>query len=223
MCRARRGFEVSDLQQTIFGQAEIVGCRHQRMADDYYPTPEGITRALIDRVVISGTIFECCAGHGAIADVLASTERIILQSDLSWPSPNGELRDAIEPRFWESWTLPSSGGIPVDWTVTNPPFCEAEQILPLAWEHSRRGYAFLLRLSYLEPTAGRADWLNVTADHLRHLIPVNPRPKFRRDVGGTDSVTAAWFVWEKNWSWQDKGIQCPCLFVSGWQQFSDSL
>lgn len=216
---------MNDLQHDIFGQPEIVGHRHQRMAGDYYPTPPGITRSLIDRVAIEGTVFECCAGHGAISDVLESTEpgkRVVLQSDLSWPSPSGELRDATEQRFWEYWTTAATGGS-IDWTVTNPPFCEAEQILPLAWEHSQRGCAFLLRLSYLEPTAGRTNWLNETADHLRFLIPVNPRPKFRRDVRGTDSVTAAWFVWEKDWNWQDKEIQCPFFFVSDWQQISDSI
>lgn len=210
---------MSDLQQTIFGQPEAIGSRHQRMADDYYPTPEGVTRSLLNRVVITGTVFECCAGHGAITDILNSTdptERLVLQSDLSWSSPNGELRDATKRRFWEYWTAPKADGLPIDWTVTNPPFCEAEQILPLAWEYSRRGYAFLLRLSYLEPTVGRADWLNKTADHLRYLIPLNPRPKFRRDTKKTDSVTAAWLVWEKGWSWQEKGIQAPFSFVSGW-------
>ena len=215
---------MNDVQHDIFGQTEeVVGPRHQRVPNDYYPTPEGITRSLIDRVVIQGTVFECCAGHGAISDVLASREpdrRPVLQSDLIWPSLSGELRDATERRFWDYWTTAAG---PIDWTVTNPPFCEAEQILPLAWEYSQRGCAFLLRLSYLEPTGGRADWLNGTADHLRHLIPVNPRPRFRRDTRTTDSVTAAWFVWEKDWSWHKQNIQCPFIFVSGWQQISNSI
>lgn len=210
---------MSDLQQTIFGQPEAIGSRQQRMAGDYYPTPEGVTRSLLNRVSITGTVFECCAGYGAISDILELTEfkeRTVLKSDLSWPSPNGESRDATERKFWEDWTTPDAGGVPVDWTVTNPPFCEAEQILPLAWEYSQQGCAFLLRLSYLEPTAGRADWLSEMAGHLRYLIPLNPRPKFRRDTKKTDSVTAAWLVWEKGWSWQEKGIQSPFSFVSGW-------
>lgn len=207
---------MNDLQRTIFGQSEVVGSRHERMAGDYYPTPEGVTRSLLNRVAITGTVFECCAGHGAIADVLQSRHRTdiaVFQSDLNWPSPNGEIRDATERQFWQYWL---ELGCFIDWTVTNPPFREAERILPLAWEYSERGCAFLLRLSYLEPTAGRGKWLAETADQLRYLIPLNPRPKFRRDTQKADSVTVAWFVWEKGWSWQAKGIRCPFSFVSGW-------
>ncbi|MGB3294360.1 MAG: hypothetical protein WBB01_15340 [Phormidesmis sp.] len=66
---------MSDVQHNTFGQVEVVGSRYQRIADDYYPTPGGITRALIDRVAIAGTVFECCAGHGAISDVLSNPMR----------------------------------------------------------------------------------------------------------------------------------------------------
>jgi hypothetical protein len=55
--------------------------------------------------------------------------------------------------------------------------------------------AMLLRLSYLEPCENRASWL---VEHPpAKLIVFNPRPRFRADTGGTDSVTSAWFIWHR--------------------------
>jgi len=53
------------------------------------------------------------------------------------------------------------------------------------------GLAFLLRLSWLEPTAARQDFLNQYPP--KRLI-VLPRHDFRGS-GQTDSVTSAWMVW----------------------------
>jgi hypothetical protein len=82
-----------------------------------------------------------------------------------------------------------------DWIITNPPYNQAPAILPLALDNCRVGMAMLLRLSYLEPSRNRARWL---AEHPpAKLIVFNPRPQFRADTGGTDSVTTAWFIWHR--------------------------
>lgn len=194
---------------------ETVGGKKQRIANDYYPTPRGITEALLN--ILPPEMFyyflEPCAGNGAIADVLMDSGIYGVQSDIAWETP--EEKDATKRSFWEY----HAANMPTGWnwaTVTNPPFSEAEKILPLAFEFSPI-CCFLLRISYMEPTKGRADFLKATADHLRFFAPVNPRGRFRRDSKKGDNATTAWFVWDKTWSWRAKGIICPYQFVTNWR------
>jgi len=80
-----------------------------------------------------------------------------------------------------------------DWICTNPPFSEAMGILRQAWEHARCGVIFQLRLSFLEPTFERQEFLEkFPPDRLLVL----PRYSFTEN-GKTDSVTTAWMMWHK--------------------------
>lgn len=181
----------------------------QRVESDYYPTPERITEILLNTVpAIAGSgAFEPCCGQGAISNVLRRANCVVYESDILMQ--DGQERDATTPSFWERHCP--------QWVVTNPPFSVAEQILPHAFEAATLGVAFLLRLTYLEPTKNRSQWLQEHADRLRFVVPVNPRPQFRRDARGTDSCTCAWFVWDKTWSWRSRGIECPFVFATGWR------
>ena len=53
------------------------------------------------------------------------------------------------------------------------------------------------------------------ADHMTRQMILNPRPSFTGD-GSTDSVTAAWFVWRKGWSWDRVGWHGR-LFLKDWK------
>jgi hypothetical protein len=98
-----------------------------------------------------------------------------------------------------------------DWIITNPPYNQAPAILPLAFQNCRVGMAMLLRLSYLEPCENRARWL---AEHPpAKLIVFNPRPRFRADTGGSDSVTSAWFIWHRFGDSQGTEIE----FCTNWR------
>jgi hypothetical protein len=201
------------VQSNLFSAPEpTAASRAERVQHDYYPTPEKITRELVKALPeIKGTIIgEPCSGQGAISRVLSEFGCTAKCSDIQWDDDKN--RDATTADFWESTFTHN-----IDWMVTNPPFCAAEKILPLAWKYSNVGCAFLLRLTYLEPTKGRAQWLQAHADNLRMIIPVSPRPRFRRDTSGADSVTTAWFVWDKTWSWERLGVQSPFSFCAGWR------
>ena len=167
-----------------------------RREHDFYPTPEGATKALLARVSIGGHLFEPCAGAGDIVRVLAADRRVVLvdTNDLDKRHTAKTHEDATDKRWWN--TLPQ-----YDWIVTNPPFSVAHKIIPHACEHARDGVAMLLRLTYLEPCEGRALWLAVNPPH--RLI-VLPRISFSGD-GATDSVTCAWFVWQ--WQTTKRGIE----------------
>lgn len=165
-----------------------------RRDNDFYPTPEWATAELLKHVAISGAVLECCAGAGDMAKVLAlHGQGHVYCNDIDpttmWPNH----WDAANPSSWydykRRWTHD-----PLMWVVTNPPFNVASQIVPLAYEHATDGIAMLLRLSYLEPTKDRGEWLNA---HPPTTLIVLPRISFTGD-GKTDNVTCAWMVWEKS-------------------------
>ena len=184
-----------------------------RVLNDFYPTPQGITELLLDYVTLCNPIIEPCAGHNAITKVLEDSNYVVHPYDLTWFDTGGfSTSDATQELFWSERKKAHA----IYWTVTNPPFSLAEKIIPLAYEYSEVGIAMLLRLSYLEPTKGRADWLKEHADNLYKVIPVNPRVRFRADTKGTDSITCAWFCWSKYHSWHKLGLSSPFSFVTDW-------
>lgn len=194
----------------------------KRIKNDAYYTPAAarMARLLTDKLELSGTIFDPCAGDRTMANSLVGPSRHVWTSDLADADVGTDmLTDATKPGFWhgesDSWDARACG---VDWVVTNPPFAIAPAILPLALRHSNRGIAMLLRITYIEPCSNRATWLDANKDCMRYLIPVNPRPKFRTDSKGTDSATVAWFVWDKTFSWAALGLESPFQFGAGWNR-----
>jgi hypothetical protein len=81
----------------------------------------------------------------------------------------------------------------VDWVVTNPPFNAAMAILRLAFHHATCGVVMLLRLSFMEPTKERGEWLS---QHPPTRQIILPRWSYKQNRS-TDSVTTAWFGWIK--------------------------
>ena len=205
------------LQTSLFELSQSIG--NGRVENDFYPTPEPITKALLDRVAISGNICEPCAGDCAIAEVIFNKIRpLALLTNDPYMADTLGVDMGLDATNSFSWArFKQNMGNRIDWTITNPPFNCATEILRNAWRYSDVGCAFLLRLSYCEPVADRSNLLRELADHQTLFMPVNPRPKFRRDNSGTDSSTVAWFVWDKRWSWKAKGIPCPFDYLTGWK------
>jgi hypothetical protein len=149
---------------------------------DFYPTPAAATRVLIARFSLRGRlVLEPCAGA---CDMAREFDRVIT-ADVDQRRAVDYYADARVLRYE---MIP--GGGEIDWTATNPPFNVATPIVRNFAEQGRP-CAFLLRLSWVEPCDDRGEWLakNPPAGML-----VLPRLSFTGDRR-TDSVTAAWMVW----------------------------
>lgn len=150
-----------------------------RRVNDYYPSSCHMRRVLGDFVDVSGTVAEPCVGSG---DLLCGDEL--------WTNDIDERRQAtyhLDASKWSSWELFQK----VDWVITNPPFDVAFEILRLANARAVKGVALVLRLSFLEPTEQRRDYL---INNPPKKVIVMPRYSFTAD-GKTDNVTCAWMVW----------------------------
>jgi hypothetical protein len=199
----------------------------ERVANDYYPTPHEITMILLDKIGAEidyfDTVIDPCSGHGAILRAFEHDDAPSCYEISNEPYPPKGMED--EPLYYldatqeESW-IKLSESHNLDWVITNPPY-DKDLMLPImqhSLKHARKGFAALVRLSWLEPCNGRAEFLQANADQLRYVISVSPRPKFRADTKGSDNVTSCWMVWDKSWSWFKVGVDCPFVFASGWKK-----
>jgi hypothetical protein len=144
---------------------------------------------------VRGTVCEPCAGNGMLAQELGRSPLVtrVITNDVR-PEERADLHlDATDPETYSR--LPYTP----DWIVTNPPFKDALAVLAAArGGQKRRRVALLLRLTFLEPTIDRVQYLQ--SDPPTKLV-VMPRARFRTDVKGTDSVTVAWMIWDDEPGW----------------------
>lgn len=190
---------------------------------DAYPTQAKVTNALVDRVHISGGVCEPCVGAGQLADVIwEDTDASCIYTNDVDNQYNVDRNKYGGVHYTDDATLQwaSIWGHTYDWTITNPPYNTAIDILRNSWNSSHIGVVFLLRLTFLEPTGVRSGdrglWLREHEDNMTHLITMGqPRPSFTND-GKTDSATVAWMIWQRDWSWRRRGIRNPFQFAMRW-------
>jgi hypothetical protein len=85
-----------------------------------------------------------------------------------------------------------------DWVVaiTQGDKDKAQWITECGMQSAKNGLCILDRLTFLEPTRNREDFLLNTS--LANIKILSPRPSFRADNKATkDSVTSAWFVFHR--------------------------
>ena len=56
---------------------------YDRQENDFYPTPEWVTEALLDCVSLRGSVWEPCCGDGAMVRVIESRGHQVVASDLA--------------------------------------------------------------------------------------------------------------------------------------------
>lgn len=167
----------------------------RRHLDKYY-TPAFATRELLNHIHLTGNVLECCSGDGAISKELkVSCSKHLGSGATIWTNDiDVEMQADFHSDMTQPWPFKFHN---FQWIVTNPPFNQAPQIVPRAYDMASDGIAMLLRLSYLEPCfsrkSNRAQWLS---EHPPNQLIVLPRISFTGN-GKTDSVTCAWMIWVK--------------------------
>ena len=164
----------------------------ERVALDYYPTPEEAVLPILPYLPPARSVLDPAAGAGELLRLFPGSTTLGIEIDAG---------RAIE----HGWTC--ADALTVSWPdadlcVMNPPFSDAQAFVEraLKWQldHARanprapmRTVAALVRLTFLESAQRRRLHQTSPAD----VYVLSTRPRFRGDTNGTDSVTAAWFVW----------------------------
>ncbi len=158
-----------------------------RRKNDAYYSAEWMTHFLLERTPypIRGYALEPCCGEGAISNALKKRGFTVTTADIN---------PVCNPDMVMNYLETDLGYLPFDWVITNPPFSLAYPMLLKAMCEARVGVAFLLRLSFVEPTEQRGDWLEENPPTGRITLP---RYSFTGD-GRSDNVTAEWLVWFKD-------------------------
>lgn len=157
---------------------------------EFYQTPRAFTRflldAMMDRVPIVGRVYEPCVGNGAIVAEAPNLNWLTNDLDPRWPADSHH--DATT--WWPDEAI--------DWTVSNPPFTPALDIIERALANSRVGVAMHLRASIHEvlKTGRRRTWM---ANSQPTGILWLPRFAYQRSKKtgewATDNVCACWVIW----------------------------
>lgn len=169
----------------------------RRVLDQYF-TDESAVRELVKEVDWwqhddMGLIFCPCAGDGAIGKALQKygVTNPIVTNDIDPKMPTMAHMDAKKDNVWRF--LESSSFGPPLYTVDNPPFSDAPEIVWKALHYTQEAVMMLLRITFLEGCENRK-WL--TQRPPTRLISL-PRYSFTGD-GGMDTANAAWFIWDQS-------------------------
>lgn len=161
----------------------------QKQPLDFFETPEAATLALLDFIRIDGPVFEICAGTGKIAKVLRKAGYEVKTNDSCTQFKTDYRKDVSKAGASTGWQPYKDS----DWIITNPPFSKAIEIVSNT-VNKKKKCAFLLRLSFLEPTKRRGKFLSECPPN---KLIVLPRISFTGD-GKTDWMPCAWFIWDND-------------------------
>src|SRR5690348_10540948 len=116
----------------------MAGARNNRIAYDFYPTPEIATVKLLEIETFQGEIWEPACGDGAISRVLERYGYLVKSTDLIDRGYGEGGLDFLRSQY-------RTRNI-----VTNPPFKFANKFIHHALTHATAKVVMLLRLNFLE-------------------------------------------------------------------------
>ncbi len=154
--------------------------------DDFYPTPEWATQALLEQESFEGKVWECACGDGSMSEVIESHGYSVYSSDL------------YDRGYGESGVDFTTANMKFDNVITNPPFHSAEKFVLSGIANTTKKVALLLRLAFLESSRRQTNIFNITPPAriwvFSERITFYPKGAVRK---GSGTTAYAWFVWDK--------------------------
>ena len=154
---------------------------------EFFPTPPWATFALIENEQFKGEIWECACGNGAMSEVLKHTGQRVISSDL------------YDRGYGESGLDFLETGKASDNIITNPPYNSAEGFVRSGLNCSRKKFALLLRLAFLEGANRQKSIFSHTPPArvwvFSERITFYP---YGAEAKGSGTTAYAWFVWDKD-------------------------
>jgi hypothetical protein len=154
---------------------------------DFFPTPPWATFALVESEKLTGDIWECACGDGTMSRVLEQSGQPVHSTDLYDRGYGEGGHDFLIAKH-------RAANI-----ITNPPYNSAEGFVARGIELSKRKFALLLRLAFLEG-ANRANTIFSKSPPSRVWV-FSERITFYpagAEIKGSGTTAYAWFVWDKD-------------------------
>lgn len=169
-------------QQESIRRGKVV---NQRDPYDFYPTPQGVTEALLHHEQFSEAVWEPACGDGAISEVLKEAGYDVLSTDLI-DRDYGEVQDFLVSERHATDI------------ITNPPYTEgrAEKFVRKALSCTTGKVAMLLPLTFLESEC--REWVYETTCLKWVYVFMNRIAIYKggEENEGNGRIAYAWYVWE---------------------------
>lgn len=166
---------------------------YSRQKDDFYPTPERATKALLSVETFNGPVWEPACGDGAISKLFEEHGHRVVSSDLV---DRGYGESRID--FLMEYTSRAPN------IVTNPPFKLAVPFVRHSLKLTTGKVAMLLKIAFLEGQERAALFkesplarVHVFSQRLA-FVPGGSTEARKLDGGGM--MAFAWFVWEHGYT-----------------------
>ena len=163
--------------------------RGDREKDDFYPTPEAATQALMNRQKFEGEIWECACGNGAMSKVMIKNGYNVYSSDL------------IDRGYGETGIDFLKSDKKFDNIITNPPFNLGTEFTIQALKLARKKVVMLSKLSYLEGIRRRE--LIFNQNKLERVLVFSRRVPFKKESTQTKAaglMAFGWFIYDVNYN-----------------------
>jgi hypothetical protein len=150
-----------------------------RPATDFYETPEEVTQALVDYLLIekAARIWEPACGNNRIVRVLQRNGYEVVGTDIQ--TGNDFLQETTNRDC--------------DWVITNPPFHYAEAFVRHAATLQLDGFAFLLKSQYWHSMKRNRLFFDIRPTF---VLPLSWRPDFLFGTkSGSPTMEVLWTVW----------------------------
>jgi hypothetical protein len=160
-----------------------------REKDDFYPTPEPATYALLSKERFGADVWEPACGDGAISRVFEAAGHRVVSTDLE---DRGFGLPRVDFLMEQRLLAPQ--------IVTNPPFKLAEQFARHAMNLGAEKLAMLLRLAWLEGTERQRLFESTPLARVHVASRRLSMARGGTDVGkgGGSMIAFAWFVWDRS-------------------------
>jgi len=178
------------MSDSIKQAQSIVGYSLGRPKNDFYPTPEYVTEAILKKEFYRGEIWECACGEGHISRVLLKHNYSVLSTDLI---DRGYGVGGIDFLNTEVLECPN--------VFTNPPFKLAEKFVEHAvYDLQCESLTLFAKLAFLEGY-NRTKLLMKTP--LKNIYVFRKRVTLTRNgerLRNSGMIAFAWYVWRKDYS-----------------------
>ena len=167
-------------------------CDEERSKLDYYGTDPRSTRALLRVENFSDFIWEPCAGHHLIVDVLRSAGYDVMATDIADYGFGDEKLDFL--------SVEDKHDLALD-IVTNPPYGLSTEFACKALEVVAPGrkVAMFLRTLFLEGNKRYEKLFKENPPKTVYIFTNRQVSDKNDDFNKGSAVSYAWFVWEKGW------------------------